>query len=64
MSSNTEYTDEHGQTWQTYLVDFESDGAIYSVQMMARSFYHASLMVSDLKDTAHLVGRLELEVEV
>lgn len=64
MSAPYEHTDEYGNNWQTYLVDFESDGAIYSVQMMARSFYHAAIMVNDLKDTAHLVGRLELEIEV
>lgn len=44
--------------WKTYLIEYETDGKIFCTDIMAIDYYHAVLMLEDLKATATLDGEV------
>lgn len=48
---------------KTYLIEYETDGKIFCADIMAIDYYHAVLMLEDLKKTGRVIGELEERIE-
>jgi len=63
MSLIIKYTDELGREWRTFIVEYQTDGESFTVNIMALDYYHAVLMLEDLKATATVLGELDEVIE-
>jgi hypothetical protein len=51
--------DNKGNTWNPYVLGYESEGMNFGIIFYAISKEHASLVLEDIKDTGQLVGEIK-----
>lgn len=47
-----------GKQWYLFSAQYETPDGTYDFYFYAISFYHASIVLSDIKDTAKLTGQV------